>query len=260
MYVIGEQSALAEQWVTRLQHAGAQLLEGMQPAAEVLEMAAGAPLDSHLAHTFLYLVEAGRVELSLNGRNLFFLSAGDVLNLAPLPKEVLCQYRAAAPLRLHAYERSHALAHIIAAERVGLLTEYVSGQAWLLAEAVTRWKPADLQGANDIRQFAAGEVLIRQGDTPDHVFIIVEGYAEAFVDGVKVGDVTKEEIFGAMAIFTQEQRTATVVASTACTVASIPCEQFMALLATDPGIAHSLIESMARKINHLNQQLTRPGN
>ncbi|MDI7110958.1 cAMP-binding protein, partial [Pseudomonas aeruginosa] len=74
-------------------------------------------------------------------------------------------------------------------------------------------KQPEVRPATGFRHFAAGEALIRQGDDADHVFIIIEGHAEALVDGQKVGDVQKDEIFGAMAVFTREKRSATVVAS-----------------------------------------------
>ncbi|OYW87352.1 MAG: cAMP-binding protein, partial [Pseudomonadales bacterium 32-61-5] len=98
--------------------------------------------------------------------------------------------------------------------------------------------------------------LIRQGDEADHVFIITEGHAEAFVNGIKVGDVQKDEIFGAMALFTREKRSATVVTSMPTTVMMIPKEQFLALMQSNPRIAHSLIESMARRIDLMNKELT----
>lgn len=88
------------------------------------------------------------------------------------------------------------------------------------------------------------------------MFIIIEGHAEALVDGQKVGDVQKDEIFGAMAVFTREKRSATVVASEPCTVMVIPKEQFLSLMQSNPRIAHSLIESMARRIDLLNKEVT----
>ena len=110
--------------------------------------------------------------------------------------------------------------------------------------------------AQGFRHFAAGDQLIQQGDDAEHVFIIIEGHAEAFVDGQKVGDVQKDEIFGAMAVFTGEKRSASVVASEPCTVMVIPKDQFLSLMQSNPRIAHSLIEGMARRIDLLNREVT----
>src|SRR5690606_26852419 len=126
----------------------------------------------------------------------------------------------------------------------------------LLSDALARLKQPEIRPATGFQHFAAGEELIHQGDEADHVFVIIEGHAEAFVDGQKVGDVQKDEIFGAMAVFTREKRSATVVASEPCTVMVIPKDQFLSLMQSNPRIAHSLIESMARRIDLLNKEVT----
>jgi len=259
MYLVGEQSAYAEEWITRLQELPSRLLEGAAPCDSPLDISPDTPLFAHTQPHQLYLIEAGLVQVSLNDRNLFYLSEGDMLNLAPSPKGVDCRYRAQAQLRLIPYDRQAALAHIGTSGKAELLAEYLGGHAWLLAQAITRLKQPEYRSASGFKHVAAGEVLIRQGDEPDHVFIIIDGHAEVFVDGLKVGDVAKEEIFGAMAVFTEEKRTATVIASTACTVMLIPKDQFLAMTQSNPKIAHSLIESMAKKINTLNRQLTGSG-
>jgi len=126
----------------------------------------------------------------------------------------------------------------------------------LLAHAVGELKPREFRSTNGFKRVESGEVLIRQGDPADHVFVIIEGHAQAFVDGHKVGEVSKDEIFGAMAIFTGEPRSATVVAREPSTVMLIPGDQFLSMTRSNPKIAHSLIESMARRIDELNRQLT----
>lgn len=259
MYVVGEQSAHAEECISRLQGLPASLLAGMEPAGETLDIPADTALNEHLRAECLYLIEVGLVQLALDERPLFYLSEGDALGLALPPAHLNYRYRTAAPLRLVPYERQAVLAHVASTGRGAALVDYLGGHAWLLAEMVARLKQPEYRGASGFKHVAAGEVLIQQGDDPDHVFIIIDGHAEVFVDGLKVGDVAKEEIFGAMAVFTEEKRTATVIASTPCTIMLIPKDQFLAMTQSNPKIAHSLIESMARKINVLNRQLTGTG-
>lgn len=114
-----------------------------------------------------------------------------------------------------------------------------------------------MRSSNGFKRVEAGERLITQGDEADHVFVILEGHAQAFVDGHKVGDVPKDEIFGAMAVFTGEKRSASVIASEPSTIMLIPKDQFLSLTQSNPRIAHSLIESMARRIDLLNKEVTR---
>ena len=59
-----------------------------------------------------------------------------------------------------------------------------------------------------------------------------------------------------MCIRDSEKRSATVIASQACTVMVIPKDQFLSLMESNPRIAHSLVESMARRIDLLNKEIT----
>lgn len=259
MYLIGEPSAYTEQWINRLQGLPQRLLAGAQPCGAALTLPANTPLASHMQANCVYHVEAGLVHISVSGRALLYLGEGSLLGLTDVPEGFTAQAHTVAPVSLVPYEREALFMHIGAQGQVQALADYLGGHAWLIAQAVAQATQLEYRSTNGFKHVAAGEVLIRQGDEPDHVFIIMEGHAEAFVDGLKVGDVAKEEIFGAMSVFTDEKRTATVIASTACTVIVVPKDQFLAMTQANPKIAHSLIESMARKINTLNRQLTHAG-
>lgn len=260
MYLLGEQPAYADALINRLQTIAQQLLEGLPPAAPAIEVEDGTALDALLETGQPYLIESGLVHARVNDRPLFYLQEGDLLGLAPARPAPQCRYRNEGPLRLLAFQRDALLAHIGSSlQRQELLIEYLSGHSTLACDAITRLKQPELRTSNGFKNVAAGDVLIRQGDEADHVFVIIEGHAEAFVDGHKVGDVAKDEIFGAMAVFTSEKRSATVIAKVACSVMLIPKDQFLGLTQTNPRIAHSLIESMARRIDALNKQLTGSG-
>ncbi len=257
MYLFGEQPAYADAWVNRLQGIGPQLLLGVAPEGPALELEPGADLAGLLNDTHLYLIDSGLVQARINQRPLFYLQDGDLLGLYQNRDDMAYHYSSDGALRVVPYARTEVLAHINATPATQeLLIEYLTGQATLLCDAITRLKQPEYRASNGFKHVAAGEVLINQGDDADHVFVIIEGRAEAFVDGHKVGDVPKDEIFGAMAVFTHEKRSATVIASEPCTLMIIPREQFLALTQTNPRIAHSLIESMARRIEALNRQVT----
>jgi CRP-like cAMP-binding protein len=59
-----------------------------------------------------------------------------------------------------------------------------------------------------------------------------------------------------MAVFTGEKRSATVKATSACTVLAVPREEFITLIKSHPQTTMTLIENMARRISTLNGQLT----
>lgn len=103
--------------------------------------------------------------------------------------------------------------------------------------------------------FAAGETIIHQGDAADLVYTLIEGSADAVRDGIKVGDIHQNEIFGALAVFTRQTRIASVVATSDCTVMMVNKNDFIQLIFQQPQISVGLIEEMAAKINELNNQL-----
>ncbi|HCF9583521.1 TPA: cAMP-binding protein CbpA [Pseudomonas aeruginosa] len=257
MYLLGEQPAYADQLINRLQGIPHRLLEGLAPSGPALELERSDDLERELPADQVFLVESGLLHALVDERPLFYLQEGDLLGLRRGLEFPACRHANEEPIRLLPYSRDALLQHIHAdQERQELLLQYLIGQTALLGDALAHLKQPEVRPATGFRHFAAGEALIRQGDDADHVFIIIEGHAEALVDGQKVGDVQKDEIFGAMAVFTREKRSATVVASEPCTVMVIPKEQFLGLMQNNPRIAHSLIEGMARRIDLLNREVT----
>jgi CRP-like cAMP-binding protein len=256
MYLLGEQPAYADALINRLQHIPVRLLEGLMPCGPSLEFAAVDDLGVLLPGNQLFMLENGLLHGSIDDRALFYLHEGDLIGLRQGTELPRCRFRSDSPLALMPYLRSEFFQHIYAdLERSELFLQYMTGQAILLSDAVVRLKKPEFRSTNGFQRVASGEVLIRQGDEPDQVFVLIDGHAEAFVDGHKVGDIPKDEIFGAMAVFTGEKRNASVITSEASTVMLIPKDQFLSLTQSNPKIAHSLIESMARRIDLLNEQI-----
>ncbi|WPC05882.1 cyclic nucleotide-binding domain-containing protein [Pseudomonas benzenivorans] len=257
MYLLGEQPAYADQLISRLQSIPARLLDDLQPAGDALRLEQVEDLAPMLPSNQLFIIEDGLLHALVDERPLFYLQEGDLVGLRQGIDLPSCRYRSEEPLSLVPYSRSEVFRHIYASEsRQEQFIQYLIGHTALLSDALARLKQPEIRPATGFQHFAAGEELIHQGDAADHVFIIIEGHAEAFVDGHKVGDVQKDEIFGAMAVFTRERRSATVLATEPCTVMVIPKEQFLGLMQSNPRIAHSLIESMARRIDLLNKEVT----
>ncbi|OLU18884.1 cAMP-binding protein [Pseudomonas sp. PA1(2017)] len=257
MYLLGEQPAYADQLISRLQSIPGKLLDGLSPCGEPLQIERSENLASDLPSNQLFIIDNGLLHALVDERPLFYLQEGDLVGLRQGIDLPSCRYTSDEPLTLIPYSRSDVFKHIYANEsRQELFIQYLVGHTALLSDALARIKQPEIRPATGFKHFAKGDALINQGDEADHVFIIIDGHAEAFVDGVKVGDVQKDEIFGAMAVFTHEKRSATVLASQACTVMVIPKDQFLSLMESNPRIAHSLVESMARRIDLLNKEVT----
>ena len=257
MYLLGEQSAPVDALINRLQSLPVRWLEGLAPCGPVIEYETSDDLLRQLPDDQLFLLTEGVINGCMGGRAVFYWQEGDLIGLQQGPAWADCRLCSEGPLRLLPYRRTDLLQHLLAEpERAEHLLEYLLGQMAMLAHAVAELKPREFRSTNGFKRVESGEVLIQQGDVADHVFVIIDGHAEAFVDGHKVGEVPKDEIFGAMAVFTGEPRNATVIAREPSTVMLIPGDQFLNMTRNNPKIAHSLIESMARRIGQLNQQIT----
>jgi hypothetical protein len=256
MYLLGEQPAVADELISRLQKIPAELLDGLDPCGPLLLIEPTQDLGSVLPANQVFLIQQGMVHGLIEERTLFYMQEGDLLGLRQGVELPSCRYSSEEPLSLMPFSRSELFKHIYAEEsRQELFVQYLAGQNSLLSSALAQLKQPEIAAGSSFQSFAPGEELIHQGDEAEHVFIIIEGHAAAYVDGHKVGDVQKDEVFGAMAVFTNEKRSATVIASEPCTVMLIPREQFLSLMQGNPRIAFSLIESMAKRINLLNKEV-----
>ncbi|MFJ2460460.1 Crp/Fnr family transcriptional regulator [Pseudomonas neuropathica] len=257
MYLLGEQSACADALINRLQSLPALWLRDLAPCGPMLELEAADDLLTQLPADQLFMLNEGMINGCIGARPLFYWQDGDLIGLQQGEDWADCRLCSDGALRLTPYWRREVFQHVYAdAHRTDQFLEYLLGQMAILAHAVAELKPREFRSTNGFKRVEAGEILINQGDAADHVFVIIDGHAEAFVDGHKVGDVAKDEIFGAMAVFTGEPRNATVIAREPSTVMLIPGDHFLSMTRTNPKIAHSLIESMARRIGQLNRQIT----
>jgi small-conductance mechanosensitive channel/CRP-like cAMP-binding protein len=104
----------------------------------------------------------------------------------------------------------------------------------------------------EVRQFGAHEMLIREGEQGDSMFIFRSGTAEIFVhtaDGktLHVGDYARGDFTGEMALMTGDPRTASVRATTDVEVIEMDREGFMQLFKEHPDLAAGICEIIAAR-------------
>lgn len=108
--------------------------------------------------------------------------------------------------------------------------------------------------------YADGEVIVRQGDTGDCMFTIQEGRLEVLADQPggrqkQIGIMEQGAIFGEMAIFEKEVRSATVRALGQARVLTIDKKTFLRRVQEDPSIAFNLLRHMSQRIRRLTTQV-----
>lgn len=142
-------------------------------------------------------------------------------------------------------------------ERVMRWTEFLALHGSLLQSALSVVVRDEIETQPRIRAVKAGEVIIAQGAPATEVYTLIEGRADVLVDGVKVGEVLRDEIFGALSAFHGGPRLASVVATESCLILSLPREEFSMLVESRPKLVVKLVEDLARAMAALNATLVR---
>lgn len=204
-----------------------------------------------------FVIEQGAVGHEQEGKTLFHYDEGDIIGLEIVEGMPRAKFYAESPVVLRPFDREAlwqaAMENTTKARQWGdyLLAECARHSA-VIASLDTPTDKASL----GFQTYAAGETIIEEGTESDTVYSIVEGHAEVFVKGIKVGEVLEDEIFGAMSLLTNSPRTASVIADSRCLVMVVPRNQFETMIKTHPRICLSLMENMARQIVALNHKVT----
>jgi CRP-like cAMP-binding protein len=112
------------------------------------------------------------------------------------------------------------------------------------------------------RQFGAGELIFREGDRSDTCYVVRSGRVRAVrghTDGrtLTLATFGPGDIFGELAMFEEERRSATIEALEDTEVAAILGDDMRRLLRAHPDIAVKLLGALGRRLRETNDRLTR---
>jgi CRP-like cAMP-binding protein len=117
-------------------------------------------------------------------------------------------------------------------------------------------------GKGDLgKTYSDGEVITRQGDVGECMYVIQKGKVQVVVekDGVetplRVAD--EGEFMGEMAIFDREQRSATLRAVGEARLLTIDKKNFLKRIHKDPSLAFQLVRTMSKRIRELSDEIAR---
>ena len=109
-----------------------------------------------------------------------------------------------------------------------------------------------------------GELIIRQGEAGDCMFVIQQGQVEILgeQDGNEIRLAVRDEgeFLGEMAIFEREVRSATVRALGQVRVLTVDKKNNLQRIHEDPSLAYRMIQTMSRRIRELSGEVVRLNN
>jgi CRP-like cAMP-binding protein len=125
--------------------------------------------------------------------------------------------------------------------------------------------PEDLQHVAEVavpRSFAGQQVIFREGDESDTCYVVRSGHARAIrehVDGrtLTLAHFGPGDIFGELAMFDDERRSATVETLDAVDAIALAGSDMRRLLRQHPDIAVKLVIALGRRLRDANERLTR---
>jgi len=123
---------------------------------------------------------------------------------------------------------------------------------------------ADLERIADVsvpRSFEPGQAVFREGDASDTCYVVREGHARAIrTHGdrtITLATFGPGDIFGELAMFEDELRSATVEAIEQMSVVGVLGPDMRRLMGEHPGIAMRLVIALGRRLRETNERLSR---
>jgi len=126
-------------------------------------------------------------------------------------------------------------------------------------------EPSDLERIADVavpRQFEPGQVVFREGDASDTCYVVREGHARAIRthgDGrtITLATFGPGDIFGELAMFEDERRSATIEAIEPTSVVGVLGPDMRRLMKEHPEISSRLVIALGRRLREMNERLSR---
>jgi len=107
------------------------------------------------------------------------------------------------------------------------------------------------------RTYDDGEVIIKQGDEGNCLYVIQEGAVEVFHENngseKKIASLGQSEFFGEMGLFEKDVRSATVRSRGISKVLTIDKKNFYKTIQKDPSLAYRLLENMSKRLRETNK-------
>ena len=109
------------------------------------------------------------------------------------------------------------------------------------------------------RRYRDREVIVHQGESGDCMYVVQEGEVEVVLEvggeEARLAVLGAGEVFGEMALFERERRSATVRALGEVRVLTVDRKGFLRRVHEDPSLAYRILQVMSRRLREANARL-----
>lgn len=231
-----------------------RLFDSIAADLETVQIDAQTDIGKSCKGVVLY-IHSGVVKYFQEDKLIRFYSAGDALVVPQTPvagTRIVCELPVDA-IRLTEAQLFARLTADAALLQTWLAYERKNGA--IMLGLCSAYVPEDYKPEITMLQFQPGAIIIREGDSPDDLYEMVEGDAVVSVRGMEIGQVNEGEVFGEVSFLTGSRRSATVTARTPCTVQVIRGADFEKIARYRPALLYALSQTLARRLTDVNDRL-----
>ena len=109
------------------------------------------------------------------------------------------------------------------------------------------------------REYADHEVIVRQGEPGNCMYVVQEGQVEAIAEShgreMRLRTMGPNDFFGEMALFGTESRSCTIRALGKARVLTVDKKSFLVGIQEDPSLAFRIVKVMSQRIRDLTARL-----
>ena len=103
--------------------------------------------------------------------------------------------------------------------------------------------------------FLPSQVIFREGDRGDTMYIIADGEVSISVEGRALEVLKAGDIFGEMALIEDRPRSATATARIACSLTPVTREHFLILVQRTPAFALQVMRVLTARLRRTTRQI-----
>ena len=232
-----------------------ELLKDCTVKTSDLKIVKSKPIDP--SSKSVYLIKSGMISEVYQGAVIVNYEDGDLIGMDGLSQQKLTSFENDFAVVVDEYDGEKLMGEIFNNKNKFLiLSKYLSclSQSYQLLTSHFTQKEAAFNP--EFRHYDDGDVIIKEGTEGDEVFTLMSGTTKVVSNNVEVGEINKNEIFGAIAALTNTKRTASIVATSNCETIVVKNDNFRGLLAARPDTIEQLISDMARTIISCNERIT----
>jgi hypothetical protein len=257
MFILQSDIQNADHYSEAARVLSAELVSELNPLESGFVLPTGRTLDSvsNFAEK-VFLIKDGALKVTVDDQLLYFFGEGDLVTSEIIAGNSGSVVFAEFAVVLDVFSKSDFFQLLQSTqEKLSKWMEYQGLCLTWMANLLSHHTSEGALFSPEVLVIQEGEVIIEEGISGDRVFTLLEGRASVSVEGVKVGEILTEELFGAVSALTANPRIATVTADTDCMVVSMSKEQFLNLVKDRPDTMLKFAEDLSRAIVSLNEKV-----